>query len=175
MSRITKYCSTHNCHSQVYGRGWCSLHYQRWAKYGDPTITKLPRHGGDGTPEYQTWVDMKRRCDDPKRPGYKNYGGRGIIVCERWYDFRNFYADMGERPEGMSLDRVDNNGHYEPGNCRWATAKEQANNRRNSHNITYAGFTYTLAEWGKLLDIPESTIRNRLNRQWSIEDTLETI
>lgn len=79
---------------------------------------------------YSVWAGMKKRCSNPKAAFYANYGGRGIKVCERWQDFRNFLADMGEAQEGMSIDRVDVNGNYEPGNCKWSTAKEQATNRR---------------------------------------------
>lgn len=82
-------------------------------------------------PEYEAYKDMKKRCLNPKHKGYKNYGGRGISVCERWLEsFDNFKADMGNRPPGKSLDRIDNSGNYEPSNCRWATAKEQIANRR---------------------------------------------
>ncbi len=88
------------------------------------------RHGMAGTKIYNIWSDMVARCDRPTHPRYADYGGRGVTVCERWRDFANFYADMGERPEGRSLDRTDNSAGYSPENCRWATAIEQRANRR---------------------------------------------
>lgn len=92
------------------------------------------QHGMNGTPTYRSWAAMKQRCsDDPTRHHYPYYAARGITVCERWRNsFENFLADMGERPEGMTLDRIDVNGHYQPGNCRWADMKTQRANRRDS-------------------------------------------
>lgn len=98
------------------------------------TSKKFLKHGctrnGKLTRAYEVWLNMRNRCRNPKHPSYKYYGGRGILVCERWNDFRNFLEDMGEQPAGLEIDRIENDGNYEPGNCRWATSKQQKENNR---------------------------------------------
>lgn len=122
-------------------------------------------HGISNTAEYQSWAHMRRRCGNPRNNSFHNYGGRGITVCERWQVFENFLADMGARPSALhSIDRIDVNGNYEPGNCRWATAVEQNSNTRRSHFITANGLTKTLAEWSRSSGLGHNTIRCRLAR-----------
>ena len=116
---------------------------------------------------------MMQRCYIETVPNYASYGGRGIRVCERWHQFENFYKDMGDRPEGMSLDRIDNNGDYEPSNCRWTTFKTQHANRRNNRNLTLNGHTKCIAEWANELNLHPATIRNRLRRGASDEEALQ--
>ena len=102
---------------------------------------------------YRTWSGMLQRCTNPKNPAFDRYGGRGITVCKRWLLFDNFLADMGEKPDGKSLDRIDVNGNYELSNCRWATALEQARNARSNIVVDYKGETRCLTEWAILLGV----------------------
>ena len=105
---------------------------------------------------------MRTRCNNPNREAYKNYGARGITVCKRWDSYENFFKDMGERPEGKTLDRIDNDANYEPGNCRWATRQEQSDNNRRTRSIEYAGKTQSLREWCRELDLNYTTTWARL-------------
>ena len=105
---------------------------------------------------------MRSRCDRKTDPAYPNYGGRGIRVCDRWQIFENFLQDMGPMPDGMELDRIDVNGHYEPGNCRWATVIEQARNKRNSLHIEFNGQTKCLKAWAEELGIGYHTLYRRV-------------
>lgn len=114
-------------------------------------------------PEYTVWSSMRDRCNRPANRNYHNYGGRGITVCERWARFRNFLEDMGARPSPEhEIDRIDNNGHYEPGNCRWATRSEQERNKRTNRHLTINGVTQTLTEWAATAGIPVNRAFNRL-------------
>lgn len=122
---------------------------------------RMRNHGMAGTPTYEVWCGMNWRCGNAEDP---DYGGRGIAVCDRWRDsFENFLTDMGERPNGMTIDRYPNNdGNYEPGNCRWATAKQQANNRRTNHRVEVNGRSATFAEWESITGISQDVIRHRI-------------
>lgn len=124
------------------------------------------------TATYKSWEAMKRRCQNPKSTDYARYGGRGIRVCDRWQHFEHFLADMGEKPRGLTIERKDNHGHYEPGNCKWATSKEQGANRRSNHVLTLAGLTLTMTEWGRKLGLRPSRIYRRLMAGWSSKDAL---
>jgi hypothetical protein len=118
---------------------------------------------------------MRTRCTNPNVPNYKDYGGRGIAVCERWRSFEAFLADMGPRPGlGYSIERINNDGDYEPGNCRWADRAQQSNNRRNNRLLTWNGETKTLAEWSRTTGLDYAALLARLNRGWSVERALST-
>jgi hypothetical protein len=131
-------------------------------------------HGVGGTPEYKAWHSMVARCTDPDHHQYRNYGARGIRVCEQWLsDPAAFVADMGKRPSARhSIDRRNNDGHYEPGNCRWATAKQQGRNTRANTVITWNGKTQCIAEWADELGVPSARISSRFRRGKPLEMVL---
>jgi len=127
-------------------------------------------HGNPEHPSYITWKSMINRCCNPNHPNYKNYGGRGITICEAWRDFRRFAADMGERPTGYTIERTDNDGGYTPENCKWATCIEQHRNTRANRFIEYRGRKITVAELAEIAGLKHSTVTRRLNNGWSVED-----
>jgi hypothetical protein len=130
-------------------------------------------HGRSKT--YGIWNSLTQRCDNPNSPQYPCYGARGIIYDPRWKDFREFLADMGEAPEGKSIERIDNNGNYCKENCRWATAREQAVNRRDNIVLTFNGKTKCLTEWARDIRMNPITLYCRLKRfDWSIEKAITT-
>lgn len=112
------------------------------------------------------------RVGSPGHVYYHHYGGRGIKICERWLSFDNFYADMGDPPTGQSIDRIDNDGHYTPANCRWATLRQQGRNRRNNNVIEFCGMTKSVVEWAELVGIPAATIYTRARKGWPAERCL---
>lgn len=142
------------------------------------TAKRSTTHGhttkGSFTPTYHTWGNMIARCSNLLNLRWRDYGGRGIKVCERWKNFKNFLADMGEKPSRLTIDRIDNDGNYEPGNCRWATRKEQVRNTRVSRLIEHEGRVQCLADWADQHDLPRNTLWNRLNIGWAIERALQT-
>jgi hypothetical protein len=118
---------------------------------------------------------MRQRCNDPNIAQWLNYGGRGITVCSRWDRFDHFVEDMYPTyRDGLTLDRIDNNGDYSPSNCRWATRAEQANNKRGNHNITHDGRTMNMTQWAKELGMPRTRLKTRLKLGWSVERALST-
>lgn len=130
------------------------------------------KHDGRGTGAWNSWKDMNKRCSNPRCERFPHYGGRGITVCLRWKAFVNFLADMGPRPEGTSLDRIDVNGNYEPGNCRWATAQVQMRNRTDNRFVEYGGSRFTIAAWSDITGIVQRKIARRLDDGWSPSEAL---
>lgn len=140
---------------------------------------KPTKHGMTHTRIRRIWSTMKQRCYNDNNIGYKNYGKRGIVVCDEWKnDFQAFYewSMANGYTEEMSIDRIDVNGNYEPSNCRWVSMKEQQNNRTDNHYITHNGETHTMSEWADIVGIPYGTLNSRINTlHWSIERALTTI
>lgn len=142
------------------------------AENGSKRFTHKMSH----SPEYYSWQGMKRRCEDPRTTNFALYGGRGIVVCERWRtSFESFFEDMGPRPSRRhSLDRINNHGNYEPENCRWATKKTQSRNTRTNRTLLYNGDQLSVAALCELSGISRSTMTNRLKRGWTVEEAVNT-
>lgn len=165
-----------------YGYCHCGCGQKPRLRYGLPQKfinshgVRLP-HGhciGGMSRTYRTWDKMIQRCTNTQHRAFIHYGGRGITICRRWFTFSNFLADMGDRPIGMTIERINNDGNYEPANCRWATRTEQMNNTRSNRHITWKGITYTFAELCRAVNIDVWVLRNRLMRGASLETAINT-
>jgi len=148
------FCAVRGCENQYYCKGYCEKHYSKFKKYGNPQHIEKEQHGMDATPEYWAWSSMKKRCYNSNNSNYCHYGGRGIVVCDKWRNsFMAFIEDMGLKPfPKAQIDRIDNDGNYEPDNCMWATSTE--NNRHTSKtklDINKAEEIRQLYKTGKIL------------------------
>lgn len=130
------------------------------------------KHGCTNTKLFRLWEHMRERCYYPKHPYFKNYGGRGIKVCDEWAEFKPFqnWATANGYSDGLTIDRIDNNGDYAPSNCRWATMKEQQNNKRTNRVVEYMGQMYTVTQLASKIGMNKTTLKERLNAGWSVED-----
>ena len=182
MPNKDKKCLVEGCSNLVgpHGaKGMCQIYYSRWRNHGDPNAVVRSSEGltKDNPVEFKTWCSMINRCKNKNDKRYKDWGGRGIRVCDRWIKkpdgFRNFLEDMGKRPgKDYSIDRIDNDGNYCPENCKWSTRSEQVRNRRerknykrkDNINVTWHGETHHLGEWAKILDIKYNTLYMRYKR-----------
>lgn len=183
-------CTIVGCRKKEHAKGLCSMHYTRWKKYGDPLYVESDMHSGMKRAhpvEYRAWQSMKTRCYNPNCHQYPNYGGRGIVVCDRWLEkpngFKNFYDDMGDRPEGRtpngipiySLDRIDVDGPYSPENCRWGNLVIQNNNRRATRYVEAFGKKQSITEWALELGMSRGAICQRYQKGEKGEYSLRPI
>ena len=162
----TLWCCRCSCGNETVVRGYSLMQGNTKSCGCLPLEGTRTTHGLAQTPIYRVWSSMRHRCQQPSNRSWANYGGRGIKVCERWQKFENWLVDMGPRPEGAMIERRDNNGDYEPGNCYWATRTEQNKNRRNTRLITANGETLHLAEWARRLGVSHITVLARIEAGW---------
>ena len=150
----------------------CGCLAHEWSRSGNARR----KHDGKGTRLYQIWKSMRERCNTKTASNYSRYGGIGISICDEWNDFAVFkdWALSNGYKDNLSIDRINVYGNYEPDNCRWATVKQQGNNKRNSIRYLFNGKNLTLSEWSDIVKIPMKTLWARLKRGWSIEKTLTT-
>jgi hypothetical protein len=177
--RLWWYACRCDCGKEISVRGYC-LRDGKTKSCGCLRIEagkKTAKHGhlreGNRSSEYITWMAIKERCYNQNSPRYKYYGARGITVCDRWLEsFANFLADIGPRPFGLSIDRIDNSKGYSPENCRWATPVQQARNKRNSILISHGGESMHVNDWAEKVSIPANILVARLRRGWSVDRVL---
>lgn len=142
---------------------------------GETAIRTNTTHGLSRSKTYKIWASMKRRCNSSRGSGYRKYRARGIRYCERWKTFDNFLEDMGECPDGYSIERIDYNGNYEPDNCKWLLLERQARNRRSNVLVSYKGETKMIIEWAEILNMKYTTLYCRLYAYgWPVEMAFET-
>jgi hypothetical protein len=165
-------CGVSDCQKSVTSDGWCHRHYKQWKTTGNPIAQRHQEaHRLSKSPEYSSWSQMLGRCYCVSNKFYYRYGGRGIQVCLQWRkSFSQFLKDVGPRPTlRHSIDRINNNGNYEPENVRWATSTMQARNRASTRFITFNGTTLGLADWANKLGIRYPTLNLRLKKGWTVE------
>ena len=173
-------CNVDGCVNRALSKHLCPMHYMRDARHNDvgPSYTWHIGIKKNFLPEYYSYNAMKIRCTYSGHKQYKDYGGRGIKVCDRWlgpYGFLNFLEDMGKRPEGYTLDRIDNNGDYCPENCRWADRVTQSSNRRPRVLIKYHGKRYTISRLAEKNNLPPYVLYNRIMKyNWTIDKAVTT-
>lgn len=168
MARVSNRCS--DCRKPVERRRTrcraCYFSYQRRHPRG---IT----HGRTYSPEWNSWQAMRARCQRPSHTWFHRYGGRGIQICDRWKSFEAFLSDMGPRPPGSTLERINNDGNYEPGNCRWATRKEQGQNMRTTKKLMLGGKVISMTELAARSGVGLTTLSYRLRAGWTVEDAAQ--
>ena len=173
MGRI---CNVQGCANPHRAKGFCNRHYERFRKYGNPQTIRCEFHGMGKSAEYNAWANLRDRCLNPKYKAFKYYGGRGIKVCQRWKEsFLAFYADMGPRPSQIhQIDRINNDGDYEPTNCRWVLPAQNARNRRRTKLTTekareirklHRSGKYSQKELGMMFGAAQGTISSLLNNE----------
>jgi hypothetical protein len=164
-------CAIVGCGKVVSARHYCAAHLYKLLRYGDPLAGKTHVQHGDYTSvEYRTWITIRQRCNNPRNSAFRNYGGRGIKVCERWNLYENFIADMGRKPSAThSLDRIDNQRGYGPSNCKWATPREQQNNMRSNRIVELHGKSMTLAQAARQCGITYACAKKRLATNLDLE------
>ena len=131
------------------------------------------KHGKSKTQTYKVWFQMHRRCYDKNFISYPRYGGTGVSVCERWNDYLNFLADMGDRPPGLTIGRKDNSLGYQPDNCRWETSIQQGSNKKNNHFIEWMGQRKTIAQWERDLGFKNGTLKRRIYCGWDVQKAMQ--
>ena len=171
---MSKKCSITSCTNKHWSKGFCGTHLWRFNHGVDLNKPILKKHGLSDHPLYMRWAQMRARCNNPSNANYAYYGGRGIRVCKRWNDFKLFLKDMGNPPSKChSLDRIDQNGDYEPNNVIWATPRKQAQNTRRNRLITIDGVTKCFSQWARESKLPISTISTRYYTYgWPVKQAL---